>query len=449
MAVPGRIAAIVTLLALNGFFVAVEFSLVRSRKTRLEAMARNGDRLARIALRGIANMGRMLSASQLGITLSSLGLGALTEETLAEVFAEWLHALPLAAELTLRIGLGSILAVLFVTYFHVVFGELAPRSVALTHPEKVARVLTPLLVVFELIMRPLTNVLNKSAETVLRAFGQKPMDVEEGLHSPEELRMLVEQSEEGGALESAPATLIEGVFEFSEKNAREVMTPRTEMDALQVDATLDEALTLVEETRRSRYPVYGDSIDDIIGLVLAKDLIPVLRRPPAAGASDDGFSLRSIMRPIHVVPGSREVEEVLSDFKRLKEHLAIVLDEYGGTAGLVTMEDLLEEIVGEILDEKDEPPEPESREGPDLVLVPGSTNVADLNERFGLSVPDEDYTTIGGFVFGALGRLPVVGDRATAGGAVFIVREMEGRRIETVAVDLHSAGDRREERREE
>jgi CBS domain containing-hemolysin-like protein len=449
VAVLGRIAAIVILLALNGFFVAVEFSLVRSRKTRLEAMARNGDRLARIALRGIANMGRMLSASQLGITLSSLGLGALTEETLAEVFGEWLHALPMAAEIGLRVGLGSVLAVLFVTYFHVVFGELAPRSVALTHPEKVARVLTPLLVVFELIMRPLTNVLNKSAEAVLRAFGQKPMDVEEGLHSPEELRMLVEQSEEGGALESTPATLLEGVFEFSEKNAREVMTPRTEVDALQVDATLDEALTLVEETRRSRYPVYGETIDDIIGLVLAKDLIPVLRRPPAAAASDDGFSLRSIMRPIHVVPGSREVEEVLADFKRLKEHLAIVLDEYGGTAGLVTMEDLLEEIVGEILDEKDEPPEPESREGPDLVLVPGSTNIADLNERFGLSVPDEDYTTIGGYVFGVLGRLPVVGDRVTAGGAVFIVREMEGRRIETVAVDLHSAGDRREERRED
>ena len=155
------------------------------------------------------------------------------------------------------------------------------------------------------------------------------------------------------------------------------------------------------------------------------------------------------MRPIHVVPGSREVEEVLADFKRLKEHLAIVLDEYGGTAGLVTMEDLLEEIVGEILDEKDEPPEPESREGPDLVVVPGHTNIADLNERFGLAVPDEDYTTIGGYVFGVLGRLPVVGDRATAGGAVFIVREMEGRRIESVAVDLHSAGDRREQRREE
>jgi CBS domain containing-hemolysin-like protein len=437
----GRIVAIVVLLFLNGYFVAVEFALVRSRRTRLEAMARSGDRLARIALRGIANLGRMLSASQLGITLSSLGLGALTEHTLAEVFSEWLAAMPFAVALGLRIGTGSILAITFVTYFHVVFGELAPRSVALTHPERVARVLAPPLFIFEWIMRPFTWLLNNSAELVLRAFGQNPMPVEEALHSPEELRILVEQSQEGGMLESTDATLIEGVFEFSEKNAREVMTPRTEIDALEVETSLDDTLALVEETRRSRYPVFDESIDNIIGLVLAKDLIPILRRPPAA------FSIRSIMRPIHVVPGSREVEEVLADFKRLKEHLAIVLDEYGGTAGLVTMEDLLEEIVGEILDEKDEPPEPEARESPDLVLIPGSTNIADLNERFGLDVPEVDYTTIGGYVFGVLGRLPVIGDRVTAGGAVFTVREMEGRRIETLAVDLHSAGDRREKKR--
>ena len=449
MAVLGRIVAIVVLLFLNGYFVAVEFALVRSRRTRLEAMSRAGDRMARIALRAIGSIGRMLSASQLGITLSSLGLGALTEETLSEVFEGWLHTLPFVVQAGLRVSVGSILAVLFVTYFHVVFGELAPRSVALTHPEKVARVLAPPLFVFEWVMRPFTSLLNRSAELVLRAFGQKPMEVEEALHSPEELRILVEQSQEGGMIEKTDATLIEGVFEFSEKNAREVMTPRTDIDALAADSSLDETLTLVEETRRSRYPVYEETIDDIVGLVLAKDLIPILRAPRPAGVHPGaGFDLRAIMRPIHVVPGSREVEEVLADFKRLKEHLAIVLDEYGGTAGLVTMEDLLEEIVGEILDEKDEPPEPEARESPDLVVIPGSTNIADLNERFALDVPDEDYTTIGGYVFGALGRLPVVGDRVTAGGAVFTVREMEGRRIESLAADLHSAGDRREKARE-
>ena len=442
MVVLGRIAIIVVLLLLNGYFVGVEFALVRSRRTRLEALARGGDKLARLALRAIANIGRLLSATQLGITLVSLAIGALAEEVLASRFREWLAGIPIAARLSAGLALGSVLAITIVSYFHVVFGELAPKSLALVHPERMARILAPPLMLFELITRPFNFLLTKSAQFVLRTMGVRPQSMEEAFHSPEELRMLVEQSQEGGAIEQTDATLIEGVFEFSEKNAREVMTPRTEIDALALDSTLDDTLALVEETRRSRYPVYEETIDDIIGLVLTKDLIPVLRKPPTE------FSLRAIMRPIHVVPGSREVEEVLADFKRLKEHLAIVLDEYGGTAGLVTMEDLLEEIVGEILDEKDEPPEPESRESPDLVLISGSTNIATLNERFGLSVPDEDYTTIGGFVFGVLGRLPAVGDRVTAGGAVFTVREMEGRRIETLAVDLHSAGDRREKERE-
>ncbi|HEY8174767.1 MAG TPA: hemolysin family protein [Gemmatimonadaceae bacterium] len=438
----GQIVIIAILLLLNGYFVGVEFALVRSRRTRLEAMARAGDRLARLALRAIANIGRLLSATQLGITLVSLAIGALAEETLAEFFKHWLGTIPLAARLTAGFALGSFLAIAIVSYFHVVIGELTPKSLALAHPERMARLLAPPLMLFEVVTRPFNMLLTKSAQLVLKTMKVKQQTVEEAFHSPEELRMLVEQSQEGGALEQTDATLIEGVFEFSEKNAREVMTPRTNIDALAVDASLDETLALVEETRRSRYPVYEETIDDIIGLVLAKDLIPILRKPPAQ------FNVRSIMRPIHVVPGSREVEEVLADFKRLKEHLAIVLDEYGGTAGLVTMEDLLEEIVGEILDEKDEPPEVESRESADLVLVPGSTNIADLNERFGLNVPEEDYTTIGGFVFGLLGRLPVIGDRVTAGGAIFTVREMEGRRIETLAVDLHSAGDRRAKERE-
>ena len=323
------------------------------------------------------------------------------------------------------------------TFLHVVFGELAPKRMALSHPEAFARWLAPPLAVFEKVVRPFTATLNWSANGVLRLFGETDSHAEEGVHSPDELRLLVEQSQESGILETTDANMLEGVFEFSEKNAREVMTPRTEIDALPHDATLADVLAFVEETGRSRYPVYEDNIDNITGLVLTKDLIPVLTHRPAT------FSLLTIMRPIHVVPGSREVEEVLADFKRLKEHLAIVLDEFGGTAGLVTMEDLLEEIVGEILDEYDETPEVAARESADTVVVPGATHIAELNARYGLNVPDDDYTTIGGFVFGVLGRLPQVGDRVTAGNAVFTVREMDGRRIESLAVDLHSAGDRR------
>jgi len=400
-------------------------------------MARTGDWKARLALRASGNLARVYSASQLGVTLASLALGALAESSLGGWMASWLNTLPWPIELSVRVGLGATIALTVVTFFHVVFGELAPRGAALSHPESVAKWLTPPLLGFAWLATPFTSLLNRSSQVVLRVLGQKSANPEENVHSAEELRMLVEQSQEVGVLQTQDADMLEGVFEFSEKNAREVMTPRTEIDALDVESTLDETLALVEESGRSRYPVYEETIDNIIGLVLAKDLIPILRSPPS------NFSLRSIMRPVHVVPGSREVEEVLTDFKRLKVHMAIVLDEFGGTAGLVTMEDLLEEIVGEILDEYDEPPEHLERESPDLVIVPGGTNIGELNERFGLDVPEDDYTTIGGYVFGALGRLAVVGDRITAGGAVFTVREMDGRRIESLAVDLHAAGDRR------
>ena len=431
---------------LNAFFVGAEFALVRSRRTRLEAMTRSGDRLARFAVRASSNISRILSASQLGVTLASLGLGWVAESTVGDVFASMFENLPFAMEMSVRLTLGATLAIIVVTYLHVVFGELTPKAAALNHPEALARWLAPPLLFFAWITTPFTYFLNKSSQVILRALGQEKAGSEEAVHSPEEIRLLVEQSQEGGQMQAHDADLIDAVFEFSEKNAREVMTPRTELVALPVEATLSEVLSVVQESGLSRYPVYDESIDNIIGVVLAKDLLKLL----APRTNTDAFDLPSIMRPVHVIPGSREVEEVLADFKRLKEHMAVVLDEYGGTAGVVTMEDLLEEIVGEILDEYDTPEDAEAplhtRAGE--TLVPGSTHIGELNEHFSLTVPDEDYNTIGGYVFGVLGRLPLVGDRVIAGGAIFTVREMDGRRIETLAVDLHSLGDRRTAERE-
>ncbi len=388
----------------------------------------------------------MLSASQLGVTLASLGLGWMAGATLADFSTGLFVGRPLAVEVSLGLTIGGTIALAVVTYLHVVFGELTPRATALNHPEVLARWLAPPLLLFAWITTPFTFVLNKSSQVVLRALGQKSTGTEEAVRSPEEIRLLVEQSQESGQMQAHDADLIDAVFEFSEKSAREVMTPRTELVALPVEATLSEVLEVVRESGLSRYPVYDESIDNIIGVVLAKDLLKLL----APRANTDAFDLPSIMRPVHVIPGSREVEEVLADFKRLKEHMAIVLDEYGGTAGVVTMEDLLEEIVGEILDEYDTPEDEEAplhtRAGE--TLVPGTTNIGELNEHFSLTVPDEDFNTVGGYVFGVLGRLPMVGDRVVAGGAIFTVREMDGRRIESLSVDLHTMGDRRAAERE-
>ncbi len=423
------------MLVLNGYFVAVEFALVRSRRTRLQAMVRAGDRVARFALSASGNLARVLSASQLGITLASLGLGWTAESALGHSFGAFFATLPFPIEESLRVSIGAIVALLLATFLQVVFGELAPRAVALNHPEQIAKWLAPPLLAFAWIASPFIAVLNWSAGGVLRIFGQSSKIEREAVHSPDELRMLVEQSEEQGALETTDAEMLGKVFAFSEKKAREVMTPRTDIIAMAADASLDDALEVVEEAGFSRFPVYDESIDNIIGMLHVKDLLGVLREKL------DEFTVRDIMRDVHVVPGSREVEEVLADFKKRKEHMAIVLDEYGGTAGLVTMEDLLEEIVGEILDEYDE-----NIDAPAVVvaggetLVEGAMSIREVNEMYGLTIPEEDYTTVGGYVFGVLGRLPVVGDRVMGGGAAFVVKGMDGRRIETLALEKNAAG---------
>ena len=397
-------------------------------------MVRAGDPIARFALAATGNLARVLSASQIGITLASLALGWVAEDTFGHAVAGLLDRLPFAVEASVRVTVGAGVALLSVTYLHVVFGELAPRSAALTHPEVIAKWLAPPLLGFAWLMSPFTAVLNRSASMVLGLFGQKFDDAHDAVHSPDELRILVEQSEEKGALHSQDAEMIDAVFEFSEKNAREVMTPRTNIVAIPVTATLDAALAIVREGQFSRYPVYEDSIDNIVGMAHARDLLW------AVVDGREPFQMRDFTRRVHVVPGTREVEDVLSDFKRMKEHLAIVLDEFGGTAGLVTMEDLLEELVGDIRDEFDETTElGVPRAAPGELLVAGSTPISDINARYGVSVPDDDYTTIGGYVFGAIGRLPVPGDRAEGGGGTWIVRGMVGRRVETLALERTTA----------
>jgi len=431
-----KLSLIVVLLVLNGYFVAVEFALVRARRSRLQAMMRAGDPIARFAYKATdaKNLTKILSAGQLGITLASLGLGFAAESTLGHMFEGWFAALPLAIDASLRVSIAAGVAILFATYLHVVFGELAPRAVALNHPETFAKWLAPPLYAFAWLTTPFIWILHSSAVAVLRLFRQPEPNESESVHSPQELRILVEQAEKEGTLQHTDAEMIDAVFEFSEKNAREVMTPRTNIMAIPVTATLDAALAIVREGQFSRYPVYEDSIDNIVGMAHARDLLW------AVVDGREPFQMRDFTRRVHVVPGTREVEDVLSDFKRMKEHLAIVLDEFGGTAGLVTMEDLLEELVGDIRDEFDETTElGVPRAAPGELLVAGSTSISDINAKYGLTVPDDDYTTIGGYVFGAIGRLPMPGDRAEGGGATWIVRGMVGRRVETLALERATA----------
>jgi len=420
--------AIVVLVLANAFFVAAEFALVGARRTRLDEMARAGDRKARLARRAVQSLDRYISATQLGITLASLALGWIGEPTLARLIEGGFSWLPHPVAIIATHGVASAVAFVIISILHIILGELVPKAIALLFPEAVSRWLAAPLIGFAWIMAGPIAVLNGTANRLLRALGIDPPGETERLHSPEEIRMLVEQSQEGGSLLREDARLLEGVFEFSEKTAQEVMTPRTQIAALEADLTVEAAADQVAIHGRSRYPAYADSLDDIIGVAHAKDIFAALRSRP-------GQTIRVIMRPPLFVPGTREVEHVLADMKRLKTHLAIVLDEYGGTAGLVTMEDLLEEIVGPIYDEHDLQDRMAPQDGGPR--LDGSMPISEFNTDYGASLDDTDYTTIGGYVFGQLGRLPLVGDRVTLGPFTFEVIEMDGRRVRTIR--LHTA----------
>jgi len=428
-----RLIAIVVLVAANAFFVAAEFALVASRRTRIEGMIRRGDRKARTVRKALSDLYRLLSATQLGITLTSILLGYVAEDTVAHLFRDWFASLPRGLDFLTRGGIASIVAVGAISFLHVVFGELVPKTWAITHPETTSRWVATPLIVFSWITRPFNFFLNASARLVLRLLGIKSSSPElDRVHSPEEIRMLVQQSRKTGGLDAGDARLLEGVFEFSEKNARDVMTPRTQMVALPAEASLAEAADRVAAAGRSRYPVTGESLDDVVGIVHAKDIL----RGLLSGAE---APVQEIARPPFFVPGTREVEDVLADMKRQKVHLAIVLDEFGGTAGLVTMEDLLEEIVGPIYDEYDQAPAAApagatGSTGSGVPILPGSTEISDVNRMLKLHLDDADYTTIGGLLFGRLGRLPKVGDRVNLEGATFEILEMDSRRVGRVRV---------------
>jgi CBS domain containing-hemolysin-like protein len=425
--------AVLLLVAANAFFVAAEFALVGARRTRLDSLALAGDAKAKLARRAVRSLDRYISATQLGITLASLGLGWIGEPALAHLFEGVLTGISLPPDLAVIASHSAAVVIAFtiITVLHIILGELVPKALALLFPEAVSGWVAAPLMGFAWVMTPAIWVLNGTANGLLRLMGIRPPGDHERLHSPEEIRMLVEQSQQAGALHTGDARLLAGVFEFTEKTVEQVMTPRTEMVAFDAELTVIEAADRVAEARRSRYPVYRESLDDIVGVVHTKEILTALRRTPRA-------PIRGIMRPPLLVPWTAEVEDVLAQMKLQKVHLAVVLDEYGGTAGLVTMEDLLEEIVGEIFDEHDRPEREESGAAGEGdaggAVVDAGMAIADFNDEFRAGLDDADYTTLGGFLFGRLGRLPRVGDKVDGEGFTFEIVSMAGRRVERVRV---------------
>ena len=426
-----RLGLVVLLVVANAFFVAAEFALVSARRSKIDQMASEGDRLAKAAQSAMKNLNRYISATQLGITLTSLGLGWIGEPALAGLMDRALAVFgirpPAAAVHTVA---GATTAFIVITFLHIVLGELTPKAIALVKAEGVSRYLVIPLMVFAKVMSPAISLLYGAANVLLRRLGISQQSDAHHVHSPEELRLLVMQARAHGTLDETDSAMLAGVFDFHEKKAYDVMRPRTEVAALDIDSTEEEVWAVVRRERYSRYPVYRETLDDVAGVFLAKDLWLHDGHQP--------FALKDFVRPALYVPSSKPAERVMDDLRKTRAQMAVVLDEYGGTAGILTMEDLVEEVVGDIADEYDFA----SRTAVimDGVLeLAGSMSLVDVRSDYGLRIPEGDWTTLGGYAFGRLGRLPKIGDRVAFPGGELEIIALEGRRVAGLRVHRDNA----------
>ena len=421
------ILIILLLILINGFFVGAEIAFVSVRRTRLDELAESGDRRAQRAQRLMRDPGRFLAVIQVAITFLGALASAVAAVSIVTFVAEPLRGIDLIADQADTIAL--LLVTFIVSVFSIVLGELIPKGFALANPDRIALAVSGPITLFAKIVSPLVAVLVALTKLISKPFGIDPTRTPE--LSAAEIRLIVEQWSQQGVLEAEEEQMISAVMSLSDSKLHEVMVPRIDIVAIDQEASFDDAVTLVLTEGHSRTPLYKESVDHIVGILYAKDLLRII----AAGGPRP--RLRDIMRPALFVPESQAVDDLLNELQRRRVHMAIVLDEYGGTAGLVTIEDLLEEIVGEIQDEFDE-------EEPMKVLVRDGEAIldgrADIDEMGELVDPalkledDEEYDTVGGFVYHRIGRVPVVGDKVTVDPFTITVVKVIGRRVGKVRV---------------
>ena len=415
-----RVIIVLLIVLGNGFFVVAEYSLVTAKRAKLDELARHGSRRARIAVRLIDEPVRLISTAQLGITVFSILLGAVGEPLLEHFF-----------DPVLATTLAFVFSFTLVTWLHVVLGELVPKALALWRREPIALLVAMPLEGLYLVAYPIVRLLQWSANALLLPFGIKPAAAGVIAADEAEIRMMVAQAEDTGIIEEAEEEMLYKVFDFADKEVHDVMVTRPEVVALSVDLPTQEALAAVVDSPFTRYPVYRGSLDDLVGILHVRDLFGALY--------DDGIEnvrIEGLVRPAHVVPETKNLGALLTEFRKTKQHVALVVDEYGSFMGMVTLEDLLEEIVGEIEDEYDLPDESVQRLDETHVRIDGTFPIDDFNEQFAQELPQEDFHTIAGFVFGALGRQPEEGDEVAWNRLRFTVVQVEGTRIERLDVEF-------------
>ncbi len=428
--------AVFGLVFTNGFFVAAEFALVGSRRTRITQMADEGHSGAKAAQNAIQHLDSYIAATQLGITLSSLALGWIGEPAIGHLIEPILvsiipgeHAAVEALSLTISVAISFAI----VTMLHIIMGELVPKSIALQRPEATSVIVARPVSWFLWVFRPVIHVMNGIGNFIVHRLGFEAAGEHSTVHSAAELEMLVQSSREAGMLQASEEKLLRAVFDFSDISAEEIMTPRVDVNGIEIDTPLPEILAYIQEHHHSRYPVYDDSLDNVIGLLLVKDLLDALVRHPQ-GLTDSGatFPLRTLLRKPPFIPATVGVDKLMEAMQKAHTHMAIVLDEYGGTAGVVSLEDVIELLVGEVQDEFDSEPETDIQVQGDHTLVDGQVSLHDVMERFGEPDGEPESTTIGGYISEVLNRIPETGDRIRFVGYDVTVEAMDGRRVERV-----------------
>jgi CBS domain containing-hemolysin-like protein len=386
------------LLVANAMFVGAEFALIASRSSKIEKLAEAGDRRARVALRSSRELSFMLSAAQLGITMASLGLGYVAEPALAHIFENLLHGFAMPSGVSHSIAFA--VALLIVSFFHMVFGEMAPKNIAISDPEKSALLLAFPFRAYAVLFKPFIWFFNSIGNAGTRLFGIEPQDERSDVHTASEIGLIITESAKGGLLDRFEHRLLSGAASFGERDAGSAMVPRTELVAVPADISSVEMEGVVVASGHTRIPVYEGDLDHILGFFHSKDL---LRIPPTR--YEDPIP-RSSIRPMLVVPESKKLHPLLLDMRRERKHVSLVIEEHGGTAGVITMEDLLEELVGEIRDEYDVAEMGVERLSENRYLVPGSLRIDEIKDRLGIDLPEGEYETIAGFLMSELGRIP-------------------------------------------
>jgi len=430
-----RLFAVFLLVGLNAFFVAAEFSLVTIRGSRLRQLIEKGDARARVVQELLADLDRVLSGVQVGMTLASLGLGYVGEVTLAELFLSWLRWLAAGPAVVVAHGAALTLAFGAITFLHVVLGELVPKNLSLQGSERLALLLARPLRWFLDAFRWPIDFLGAAAKRVLRWIGAASGHSHTLVHSAEELRVLIQQARERGLLQAGEEDFIQNAMELSQVEVREVMVPRPDVHALPVDATLEEVMKVFATTQRSRIPVYAGMLDHVVGFVHIKDMLWVLldrQRRVEESEPLPEFDLLRYIREILIVPESKPASELLVELRARHAGMAMVVDEFGSILGLVTLEDILEQMVGEIHDEFDVIERPLTL-ADGAMIFDAALNVRDLGAQYDIRLPeDPGYETVGGFVVNQLGFLPRGGESFDYNGLRFTVVEMDRKRVARV-----------------